>query len=716
MRIQSAYRDPTLAIDLRVSDLLAQMTPKEKIGQLNQILSKKEVNSSVNELIRQGGVGSRILASSWNAGAGEEQGVAYAILQESQRIAVEKSRLGIPLINGRDVIHGYRTIFPIPLAQAAAWNPELVQKAAEIAAAEARSNYIHWTFAPMLDIARDPRWGRIIEGGGEDPFLCSAMARASVRGFQGDFSARHILACAKHFIGYGAGEGGRDYNTAEISDNTLRNIYLAPFRAAIEERVGTVMSAFNDLNGRPCSSSSYLLTDLLRGELGFQGFVVSDWESIPETILHGTAADRREAALQSFRAGVDMEMIPVCYSEHLEELLDQGLISMEQLNASAARILEAKFRLGLFESPYTPEPPSSEIELPVESRRCARQIASESIVLLKNQEGILPLAKDVDGIVAIGPLLHNKRDLLGNWTLDGRVKDVISISEGLRCVAPRVILFPEDGGSDGALQLVDAKETVIIIVGENYRRTGEDANIAEVVLPPGQEELVEAIHRLGKRMVLIVCSGRPLVLTRVEPLVAAIVWAWHPGIEGGRAIADVVFGDVNPSGKLPVTFPRHGGQIPIYYNYKRTGRPVDDYFGSDSRYQDISGSPLYRFGFGLSYTRFSYSGFEVDISGRNSREEVLVSALLKNEGERAGEEIAQCYVGDVVSSTTRPMRELKGFQRTFLSAGDSVRVTFRLGREELSFHGLDGWTLESGRFLVWIGGDSSASLGGEFTW
>lgn len=691
------------------------MTAREKIGQLNQILSKKVKDPAVDEKIRQGTVGSRILASSWNAGTGDEQ-TAFDILQESQRVAVEESRLGIPLIHGRDVIHGFRTIFPIPLAQAASWNPDLVRQAAEIAAAEARSNYVHWTFAPMLDIARDPRWGRIIEGGGEDPWLCSAMARAAVRGFQGNFSTHNVVACAKHFLGYGAAEGGRDYNTVEISDNTQRNIYLAPFRAAIEEGVATVMSAFNDLNGRPCSSNAYLLTDILRAELGFRGFVVSDWESIPETILHGTASDRKDAALQSFSAGLDMEMIPNCYSVHLDQLLEEGRISMEQLDASVSRILEIKFRLGLFENPYTPAPPSFDIELPSDHRECALRAATEGIVLLKNQGEILPLAKDAKNVAAIGPLLHGKRDLLGNWTLDGRVQDTVSIAEGLRRISPELELAPESGSYDGPLQFVDQMDTVLIIVGENFRRTGEDANIAKITLPPGQEDLIEAVHSLRKRIVLIVCSGRPLVLTRIEPLVHAIIWAWHPGIEGGNAIADIVFGLANPSGKLPVTLPRHGGQIPIYYNSKRTGRPVDDYAGSETRYQDIAGSPLYRFGFGLSYTRFSYSELEVDCSRRESHEEILVSALVRNDGKRAGEEVVQCYVGDVVSSTTRPVRELKGFQRVPLDAGDATRVSFRLGPEELSFHGLDGWTIEPGLFLVWVGGDSNATLGSEFIW
>jgi beta-glucosidase len=708
------YQDPNLSVSERVADLLSRMTLAEKIGQLNQVFAPLGKEDEIRPLVRAGKAGSQILATSMHAGADDGQNFAHEALRETQRVAVEESRLGIPLLFGRDVIHGHRTVFPIPLGQAASWDPDLVRKASRIAAIEAATDYVHWTFAPMLDICRDPRWGRIIEGCGEDPWLASRMAEAMVQGFQGEDLSQDgcILACAKHFAGYGAAEGGRDYTTVEISENTLRNMILPPFKAAVEAGVSTVMCAFHDLNGLPCSANPFLLRTVLREEWGFEGFVISDWASIEETVKHGTSTDFNDAAKNALVAGVDMEMVNNCYIGHLKTLVKEGAVPEELINQAAARILRAKFKLGLFERPYTEYRKGVHVSQP--HRACARELAARSIVLLKNASSILPLAADPGKIALVGPLTDARREILGNWTLDGRPEETVSIADALRSEWPDVPVYA-GGLSDTALRLCSKVDTVILVVGEDHMRNGENANVADIVLPPGQEELVEAVHALGKRIVLVICSGRPLVLTRVERYVDAILWAWHPGTEGGNAIVDVLRGRVNPSGKLPVTFPRATGQIPIYYNHKSSGRPVNDYYGSDSRYQDIQGAPMYRFGFGLSYTTFAYSDLRLSRNSIALGDTLEVEVLVKNIGNRAGEEIVQCYIRDLVASTTRPVKELKGFQRVHLEAGEDQIVRFTIGKRELSFYGLDGKErVEPGEFMVWVGGDSSADLGASF--
>ncbi|WP_309386281.1 glycoside hydrolase family 3 N-terminal domain-containing protein [Cerasicoccus frondis] len=712
------YQNPELPIEERVNDLLGQMTLDEKIGQLNQVFGLAEDDAKLIPMIRDGKVGSRILATSWHAGSDDQQAMGFDSLNECQRVAVEESRLGIPLIYGRDVIHGHLTIFPIPLGQAASWNPDLVERASSIAAKEAAADYVHWTFAPMLDIARDSRWGRVIEGCGEDAWLCSQLGRAMVRGFQGDNLAdpERILACAKHFVGYGAVEGGRDYNTVEISENTLRNVYLPPFQAAVDEGVGTVMCAFNDLNGQPCSTNGFLLDEVLRQEWGFEGFVISDWDSIKDTVKHGTSADFRDAAAKGLQAGVDMEMVDCCYSGYLKELIEGGAVSLDTLDRAVSRILRAKFRIGLFERPYTPNGLFKEVHLLPEHRDCARELATQSAVLLKNKGGVLPLdAGNCESTALLGPLVDRKRELLGNWTLDGRAEDTVSILEAFQAMAPSIRTEPSAAPTDTHLRMARRCETVVLVVGEDHLRNGENANIADLSLPPGQEALIAAIHAIGKKIVLIVCSGRPLVLTKIEPMVDAILWAWHPGTEGGSAIADLVFGRANPSGKLPISFPRATGQTPIYYNHKNTCRPVDDYYGDDSRYQDVEGPPLYRFGFGLSYTEFDYSEFTLDRKVIAPNESVVARVRVSNKGSRQGDEIVQCYIRDLVSSTTRPIKELKGFKRISLAAGESAIVEFSLGFDELSFVGAENKrVVEPGEFQVWIGGSCMATLGGSF--
>ena len=709
------YQDPSAPIPERVDDLLARMTREEKIAQLTQTFVPGDLREEVKARIRRHGLGSRILALSNLAGNGGERAADVADLNELQRVAVEESRLGIPLLHGRDVIHGHRTVFPIPLAMAASWDAGLVEEAFAVSAREAASAGVHWTFAPMLDIARDPRWGRVIEGFGEDPYLCSRMAAAAVRGLQGDappgggpFAPGRILACAKHYIGYGAAEGGRDYNTAEIGDNTLRNIYLPPFQAAVEAGVGSVMSAFQDLNGEPASGSRYLLADLLKGELGFQGFVVSDWGSVDELTVHRVAADRREAARIAFDAGVDMDMCSDCFADHLDALVDGGEILAARLDDAVRRVLDAKFRLGLFEQPYTD--PLLGLDLQFSDAHCdvALRLAERSLVLLKNN-GLLPLAKDARRIALIGPLAGQRRALLGSWVNDGVVDETATLLEALRAACPQAEILPACGPLYDEMLIAAARADVVILaLGESDARNGEANCVASLDLPAGQDALVEAVHRLGKPLALLVLAGRPVNLARAAALADALLYAWHPGSLGAAAAMAVLFGDTAPSGKLPLSFPRAEGQIPVHYNHKSTGRPW-------STYQDLPAAPLFPFGFGLSYTTFAYADLALSASEIQAGESVTVSVTVTNTGARAGEEVAQCYVQDCVASLTRPVRELKGFARVALEPGEARRVAFVLGFDELSFYGRDGRRrLEPGSFKVGVGGDSRAALAASF--
>ncbi len=711
------YKDPSLPIEQRVEDLLGRMTREEKIAQLAQIFFLPEDREKAKDRLRRHGLGSRILAISNLAGNVTEKTADVEDLNDFQRVAVEETRLGIPVLYGRDVIHGHRTVFPIPLAMAASFNPGLVEEAFAIAAREAASAGVHWTFAPMLDIARDPRWGRIIEGFGEDPYLGSCMASAAVYGLQGRggsqarYDPDRILACAKHYIGYGAAEGGRDYNTAEISDNTLRNVYLPPFRAAVEAGVGSVMSAFQDLNGESASGSRYLLADLLKGELGFSGFIVSDWGSVSDLITHRVAADRREAARLAFEAGVDMDMVSDCFTDHVGELIEAGEIPAERLDDAARRILTAKFRLGLFEHPYTDPALVEKVQFTSEHRAAARRAATQSLVLLKNN-GLLPLAKDAHRarkVAVIGPLAGERRALLGSWVNDGLVSETQTVLEAIQAACPQAEILTAPGSlGDEMLMAAARAEVVILAVGESNARNGEDNCVASLELPAGQDELIESVCGLGKPVALVVLAGRPVTLTRAARLAEAILYAWHPGSLGAAAIADVLFGDVNPSGKLPVSFPRSEGQIPVHYNRKSTGKPW-------SKYLDMPATPLFPFGFGLSYTTFQYTDLRLSRAEIGVSESVVVSALVANTGLRVGEEVAQCYIQDCVASVTRPVRELKGFARLMLQPGESQQVEFVLGPEELSFYGRDGKRrVEPGDFKVWVGGDSAAKLEAGF--
>ncbi|MGL4372297.1 MAG: glycoside hydrolase family 3 N-terminal domain-containing protein, partial [Turicibacter sp.] len=548
------YQDSTKTIKERVQHLMSLMTLEEKVGQLHQMVSNEHNVLEACELARQGKLGSRILAST--AFAGNETQVAGdgEINNLIQRVAMEESRLGIPVINGRDVIHGYRTVFPIPLAQAATFDCDLVQQACHISAKEAINGGVHWTFAPMIDVSRDARWGRIIESFGEDPFVNAKLGQASIKGYQGsDLSHQHaIAACAKHYIGYGASEGGRDYESVEISDNTLRNTYLKPFKAAVKSGVATVMSGFHENNGEPITASSYWLNDVLKDELGFDGFVISDWASVEQLIHQGVAKDRKDAAQIGLKAGVDMDMVSNCYLEYLVALVKEGKVKERVIDAACGKILTLKFKLGLFENPYTEIKPEQDVQLLPEHLKRAREIATKSIVLLKNKDNVLPLSKTDESVALVGPFSHERRALLGSWTLDGKASDVINLVEGVKTVAPSLDLRTcETALTDEMIACIRRANKVVVALGESHVRNGEANSVADIVLPPGQEELLEMISRFGKPIITIIFAGRPLDLTRVMRYSDAILYAWHPGVQGGLAVADILFGDVLPSGKLP---------------------------------------------------------------------------------------------------------------------------------------------------------------------
>jgi beta-glucosidase len=712
-----AYKNPTLPVTERIEDLLGRMTLKEKAGQLNQWFN---LGPSHHGMIRNGEIGSGLNANSATAGNNPQERVLAECINELQKVAVTESRLGIPLIFGRDVIHGYRTVAPIPLGMAAAWSPEMVQAANTVAAKEARADGIHWGFSPMLDIARDPRWGRVAEGFGEDPFLAGKLAAAAVRGFQGNdqdaipeqFPVDRIVACAKHFVGYGAAEGGRDYNTTEITRQTLHNLYLATFKAAIQAGCGTVMSAFHDIGGIPLSAHRYLLTDVLKEQWGFGGFIVSDWGAVGELTNHGIAADGNHAAELGCNAGVDMDMCSMVYLNSLPDLVRAGKVSGERLNDAVRRVLRIKFALGLFESPYADPNASQTVHLLPESLAIMRKFAANSMVLLKNN-GVLPLRPDNLTICLSGPLADRRKELFGCWTPDGQDEDVTTLKEAITGRLGADTRLHHYELPDDAVKLARSSDVMILAIGESEGRSGEDNCTTTLDLPAGQEALVESARRMEIPLVAVVFGGRPLNLTRVMDWADAVLFAWHPGVTGGLGVVDVLFGDVNPSGKLPITFPRSTGQVPLYYNHRPTGRPMPKGSRRHSRYVDSLDSPLFPFGFGLSYTTFEYGNLRTSAASQTPA--ILVSVEVTNTGNRAGTTVAQCYVRDVVASVVRPVRELKGFERVPLEAGKTKTILFTLGPKELSYLDDNGnEVLEPGRFQIWVGGDSNAELGAEF--
>lgn len=707
-----AYKNSTLPAAERIEDLLGRMNLEEKAGQLNQWFN---LGPDQYDQVRNGEIGSGLLANSSTAGNDRQERVFAKAINEIQTIAVTESRLGIPLIFGRDVIHGYRTVAPIPLGMAATWSADLIEAANTIAAREARADGIHWGFSPMLDIARDPRWGRVAEGFGEDPFLAGTLAAAAVHGFQGNdqnsIPEDRIAACAKHFAGYSAAEGGRDYNTTEITPQTLHNIYLSPFKAAIQAGCATVMSAFHDIGGIPLSAHHYLLSDVLKEQWGFAGLLVSDWGAVGELINHGVAADREQAAELACNAGVDMDMCSMVYVQNLPGLVRAGKVSEARLNDAVRRVLCLKFALGLFENPYADPDASQAVHLAPASLATMRTVAASSMVLLKNN-GILPLRSDNLTLCLSGPLADERQALLGCWTPDGQAEEVTTLKEALAGrLGPQSFLHHCELWDD-AVKMARASDVMVLALGESAGRSGEDNCTATIDLPAGQEALVEAARCMQIPIVVVVFGGRALNLTRVAEA-DAVLFAWHPGITGGLGVADILFGDVNPTGRLPITFPRSTGQIPLYYNHPPTGRPMNAGSRRHSRYVDSLDSPLFPFGFGLSYTTFEYSNLRA--SSVPETPGITVSVEVANTGTRAGTTVAQCYVRDCVASVARPVRELKGFERATLEAGEKKTIVFRLGPKELCYLDDNGTAvLEPGRFQVWVGEDSNAESGTEF--
>jgi beta-glucosidase len=706
----------TKSFEAKIDSIISLMTLEEKAGQLNQISSglgfgpviREEALSAQKKLVKEGSIGSFLNA------------IGVNLTMELQRVAVEESRLKIPLLFGLDVIHGFKTTFPIPLAEASSWDPEAVEKSARIAAKEAAASGIHWTFAPMVDVARDPRWGRIAEGSGEDTYLGSIMAAARVKGFQGNLSSvDNIIACVKHFAAYGVAEGGRDYNTVDISERTLREVYLPPFKTALDAGARTFMCSFNEISGIPSSANWHLLTDILRGEWNFNGFVVSDWNSIGELIPHRIAEDLKEASLLSLNAGVDMDMEARAFVNNIPDLVKQNKVLIKDVDEAIRRILRIKFELGLFDNPYkycNLESEKTNI-LSKENKEAALDVARKSIVLLKNIDNILPLKKDVKSIAVIGPLADSKRDPLGCWSALGNANDVVTLIEGIKNKIPATskilyakgcdILGDSKEGFGEAIETAKKSDVIVLALGEEGRMSGEAQSRSSLNLPGVQEDLVKEIFKTGKPVVVVLMNGRPLSIPWIAENIPSILEAWFLGIQSGNAIADVLFGDYNPSGKLPATFPRTVGQVPIYYNHKSTGRPGNSTFGFNSKYNDLPITPLFPFGFGLSYTKFEYGKIKLSTEQISPNGKLTVSIDIKNSGNYDGEEVVQLYIRDDVASVTRPVKELKGFKKIFVKKGETKTVEFQIGKEQLAFYDRDmKWTVEPGTFRVYVGTNS----------
>jgi beta-glucosidase len=698
--------------DAEIESLLERMTVDEKVGQLNQLSGNEQTGPSVDDVdleaaIRNGNAGSLLNVD------GLENKHRY------QRLAVEESRLGIPLLFGFDVVHGYETIFPIPLGEAASWNLEAARASASIAAAEAAAAGNHWTFAPPIDVTKDARWGRAMESSGEDPYLAGELGAAKVRGYQGDDLGRPdtVLACAKHYIGYGEVKAGREYNTVDISESTLRNVHLPPFEAAVDAGARTVMNAFTDIDRVPASGHERLVSDVLKDELGFDGFVVSDWNSFRELIYHGVAADDYEAASLAFEAGSDVDMVGHVYSTALAELVAEGQVSESALNDAVRRVLKTKFELGLFDDPYryVDEQRREATVRADEHQETARDVARESIVLLKNETDLLPL-EDADEIAVVGALADSQDDVLGNWRGRGDPDHAISLLEGVRTTVDETGTVRYAAGCDRAgtspadlrseaVDIAAESDVVIAAVGETWDQSGECASRTRIGLPGEQRALLEALLETGTPVVAVLMNGRPLAIPWVDENVPAIVESWFLGTQAGNALADVLFGSHTPSGKLPMSFPRHVGQVPIHYNHHSTGRPAEHSEpGWSTSYIDEQNEPLYSFGHGLSYTTFEYSDLELSTSTVGFDDTLEVSVTVENTGDTPGAEVVQLYVHDVVGSRTRPVKELKGFRKLDLAAGDSQRVRFDLHSEDLAF-----WTAEEefaaepGTFKILVG-------------
>ena len=730
LQAQKAPRD----MDRFIDQLMKKMTLEEKIGQLNlpvtgEITTGQAKSSDVAKRIRNGEVG----------GLFNLKGVKR--IREVQRQAVEESRLGIPLVFGMDVIHGYETIFPIPLGLSCTWDMKAIEESARIAAVEASADGISWTFSPMVDVSRDPRWGRVSEGNGEDPFLGAAIARAMIRGYQGKDMSRNdeIMACVKHFALYGASEAGRDYNTVDMSRQRMFNEYMLPYQAAVEAGVGSVMASFNEVDGVPATGSKWLMTDVLRKQWGFDGFVVTDYTGINEMIDHGMGDQQTVAAL-ALNAGVDMDMVSDAFSGTLKKSVEEGKVSAAAIDAACRRILEAKYKLGLFDNPYKycdVNRPKKQI-FTKEHRAIARKTASESFVLLKN-EGVLPLSKK-GTIAVVGPLANTRSNMPGTWSVAAVLDNAPSLVEGLReVVGDRAKVVTAKGSNligdadyekratmfgrelhrdnrtdrellDEALKVAAGADVIVAALGESSEMSGESSSRTNLEMPDVQRALLQELLKTGKPVVLVLFTGRPLVLTWEEEHVPAILNVWFGGSEAAYAISDVLFGDVNPSGKLTATFPQNVGQIPLFYNHKNTGRPLQEgrwFEKFRSNYLDVSNEPLYPFGYGLSYTTFAYSDIHLSSTEMSADGELTATVTVTNTGSRDGAEVVQLYIRDLVGSVTRPVKELKGFEKIFLKAGESRKVSFSITPELLKFYNYDlQFVCEPGDFDVMIGGNS----------
>lgn len=721
-------------IEFKVDSIVNIMTLDEKIGQLNQYngfwdvtgpAPKEGQAAQKYEHIKKGLVGSML-----NVKGAKD---VYTL----QKIAVEQTRLGIPLLFGFDVIHGYKTISPIPLAEAASWDLIAIKKSAQIAAEEAASVGINWTFAPMVDISRDARWGRVMEGAGEDSFLGSKIAEARVNGFQGDLkSTKNILACAKHFAGYGFAESGKDYNTVNVSNELLHNTILPPFKAALDAGVKTFMNSFNELNGIPATGNHYLQRDILKGKWKFDGFVVSDWGSINEMIVHGYAKDSKHAAEIAINAGSDVDMESYAYIENLKTLFNEGKVSETILNDAVRRVLKVKFELGLFDNPYKYCNDSIEkVTLgKTEFQEGVLDIAKKSIVLLKNENNLLPLKKSGQKIALIGALASDKTSPLGSWRIAADENSAVSVLEGMKNYPNNELKYTkgadvaigrtefmwetsinnsDTSGFSEAIENAKKADVVIMVLGEHGLQSGEGRSRADIGLPGVQQQLLEEVYKVNKNIVLVLTNGRPLAIPWAAENIPAIVEAWHLGSQSGNAIAQVLYGDYNPSGKLPMTFPRNVGQVPIYYNYKNTGRPSMNEPESVfwSHYIDEKNTPLFPFGFGLSYSNFEYSNIKASKNIVTSDKPIEVSVELKNNSSIAGREVVQLYIRDMVGSLTRPVKELKGFELIDLGPNESKIVTFKIDEKMLAFYTANNkWETEEGLFKVFIGGSSQANL------
>ena len=731
-------------IEQKVSDLLSQMTLEEKVGQLNQHNGSWDVTGPIPEnneyvaerarLLKGGGVGSLLNV------VGAEATLA------AQKLAVENSRLGIPLVFGYDVVHGFKTIFPIPLGESASWDLEAIERSARIAAIEASAAGINWTFAPMVDVGRDPRWGRVMEGAGEDPYLGSEIARARVRGFQtDDLSADNsIMATAKHFAGYGFSESGRDYNTVDFGTRTLFNIVLPPFEAAVEEGVGTIMNSFNDLNGIPANGDTFLQRTVLKERWGFDGFVISDWGSIRQMINHGFSKDLEQSAVHAIASGNDMDMESEAYQRHLVDLVNDGTVDEALVDQAVRRILRMKFQLGLFDDPYQYSDPEREAELisTEEHRAIARDVAKRSIVLLNNEEDLLPISKTTSKIAVIGHLAAEKDAPLGNWRAQGDNSTTVSLLDGIRnavgsnveveyqegyTLAPnngsfsRALEFPEDDGSgfDAAIAAAADADVVIMAIGEEALQTGEGRSVVDVSLQGRQMELFNLVKEANENVVVVLMAGRPIIEPELYENASTLLNTWHLGSEAGNAIADVIFGDYNPSGKLPMSVPRAVGQIPVYYNFLNPGRP-DTGPGDDgavfwSHFNDVENSPQYPFGYGLSYTNFEFSAPKLSAGTMDMDGTMQVSVKVTNAGDVAGEEVVQMYIRDHFASVMRPVKELRGFDKIMLDAGETKTVTFDVNWKTLGFYGQDQtFRAEPGMFSIMIGGSSDSVQSVDF--